>query len=240
MAHRPAFSVLLVLAVFLGGCTALRNADFGDLLNPGNLPLDEGTVAAGLKEALRVGTDRSVLSTSTVDGFLGNALIRVALPEQMAPVAEKLRTFGLGSYVDELEVGMNRAAELAAGEARTVFWTAVTSLTIADAFAILEGGDTAATDLVRSRTSAELTTRFAPIVSSKMDEVGVARLYDDLSGAYDRIPLAEKPALVDLDAYVTDAALQGLFTVLGQEERKIRLDPLARTTDLLRRVFGRE
>jgi hypothetical protein len=229
--------LLLALSLCLVGCTALKDVDLGDLLDGG--ALDESTVVAGLKEALRVGTDRSVLSTARVDGFLADELIRIALPDQLAPVAARLRTFGLGSYVDELEIGMNRAAELAAGEAREVFWTAVTSMTVSDAFGILDGDDTAATEYFRGRTTDALTARFAPIVRTKMDEVGLARLYGDLTAAYARIPLTDRPEPVDLDAYVTDATLSGLFTVLGQEERRIRLDPAARTTELLRRVFGR-
>jgi len=201
-------------------------------------PLDEATVAAGLKDALRVGTERTANGVSVLDGFLGNALIRIALPEEFHDMAGALRTVGFGRQVDELEVAMNRAAERAAGEAKGVFWDAIKRMSIADAFAILRGDDDAATRYFRNATEDELRSRFGPIVHAKMEEVGLYRIYQELSGYYDRIPLVKKPA-VDLDAYVTDRALGGLFTVLALEEKRIREDPAARTTELLRRVFGR-
>jgi len=126
--------------------------------------------------------------------------------------------------------------ESAAGEATAVFWDAIKQMTISDASAIPGGNDTAATDYFRDRTSDRLRTRFRPIVEDKMTEVGIYRIYDDLMGKYDALPLVSKPTF-DLDGYITENALNGLFTVLGQEEKRIREDPVARTTDLLRRVF---
>ena len=229
-----AAALVLLAAV---GCASLQNVDLGDVVGDGG-ELDEATVTAGLKEALKVGSERTVVSTSAVDGFLGNALIRIALPEQLTSAASTLRSVGLGTYVDELETAMNRAAEQAAGEARQILWDAVTAMTIADAFAILRGHDTAATEYFRDRTAEVLRARFAPIVQQKTASVGLGRLYGQLTAAYENLPLTGKPELVDLDDYVTDEALDGLFTVLAQEEREIRRDPAARTTDLLRRVFG--
>jgi hypothetical protein len=231
--------MLIVVAFMLTGCASLENADLGSILGGnGSGTLDESTVVAGLKEALKVGSSNAVVSTSTVDGYLGNALIRIVLPDQLDRPAETLRSVGLGGYVDELEVAMNRAAEQAAGEAREIFWEAVLSLSINDAMAILNGDDTAATDYFRDRTSAQLRARFQPIVEEKTDAVGLGSLYGQLETAYDRLPLTQKPELVDLDAYVTEEALNGLFTVLAQEEQAIRRDPAARTTALLREVFG--
>ncbi len=201
--------------------------------------LDEPTVIAGIKEALKVGTENTVISTSKMDGYLGNELIRIALPEQMTTVASTLRKVGFGSQVDELEVGMNRAAERAAGEAKEVFWTAIKGMTVSDAFGILDGGNTAATDYFRAKTSATLRARFQPIVEEKIQEVGVSRMYAKVADTYNGLPLAGTQKMVDLDEYVTDKALSGLFTVLAIEEQKIREDPVARTTDLLKKVFGR-
>jgi hypothetical protein len=133
---------------------------------------------------------------------------------------------------------MNRAAELAAAEAKDVFWNAITAMTISDAFGILRGGKTAATDYFRDRTYADLRSRFHPIVRQKIETVGISRVYGRIADAYNRITPTGTERLVDLDEYVTDRALAGLFTILATEERKIREDPLARTTDLLRRVFG--
>ena len=234
--RRLAIFVAVLAALMVFGCASLQNTDFGSVLGGGEL--DEATVTAGLKQALEIGTDNTVASTSAVDGFLGNALIRIALPDQLAGAASTLRAAGLGGYVDELETAMNRAAEQAAGEARDIFWTAIADMTIADAFAILRGHDTAATDYFRAGTGEELRARFAPIVAEKTDSVGLGRMYGQLTDTYDRLPLTTKPDLVDLDEYVTDEALDGLFTMLAREEQAIRQDPAARTTDLLRRVFG--
>lgn len=224
----------------LSGCVTLQE-DLAAVLSgdPGREgPLDEGTVIAGIKEALKVGTNNSVLSTSRIDGFLGNQLIRIALPEQLQSMATTLRGIGLGGKVDELEVGMNRAAELAAGEAREVLWSAITGMSVADAFGILRGHDTAATDYFHEKTHETLQARFRPIVHAKIQEIGLSRLYGQAADAYNSLSFTEGPRLVDLDDYVTERAMSGLFTVLAGEEQKIRKDPLARTTDLLKRVFG--
>ena len=229
---------LTILVLLVCGCASLKDMDLGDILNTGDGPLDESTAVAGLKEALRVGTERSVLDVGDVDGYLANELIRIAVPEDLRSVTDKLRQVGLGFYVEELETGMNRAAEAAAGEAKSVFWNAITSMTIADAFAILNGHETAATDYFEEHTRVALEARYRPIVQQKMQEVGLARLYQDMLDVYETLPLVGQPELTPLDQYVTDRALTGLFTVLADEERQIRDDPAARTTELLRRVFG--
>lgn len=226
-----------ILALF--GCAAMQES-LGEVLadRSSGEPLDEPTVVAGIKEALRIGTQNTVLSTSRVDGYLGNALIRIALPEQLQSAATTMRQLGLGAQVDELETGMNRAAELAAAETREIFWNAITGMTVSDAFAILNGGNTAATDYFRGRTQAALSARFHPIIERKIEEVGLSRVYGRIAETYNSLPLAGSRKLVDLDEYVTDRALSGLFAVLASEEQEIRRDPLARTTDLLKRVFG--
>lgn len=233
--------LLLAATLACGGCASFQNGTLGDLVGTGEEQensLDEPTIVAGLKEALRIGTDRTVLSTSQLDGYLANELIKIAIPEQLEPVTSTLQDIGLGSQVGELEVGMNRAAEHAATEAREVFWNAITQMTIADAHAILNGGDTAATDFFREQTWQSLQNRYRPIVQQKMDEIGLSRLYGQVVGLYNSLPMVNKPVLLDLDEYVTAEALTGLFIVLAQEEQKIRQDPVARTTELLRRVFG--
>lgn len=205
----------------------------------GPAALDEATVIAGLRDALRVGTDRTVASTSRLDGFLANELIRIHTPESLSTMTRTLRTVGFSRQVDELEVAMNRAAEQAAGEATSVFWGGIQKMSIQDGWEILNGGDTAATDYFRRTTSDDLRARFAPIVEEKMSAVGLVQIYDDLVARYEAIPLAslgQRPP--DVRAHVTDGALAGLFTVLGQEEAKIRREPAARSTELLRRVFG--
>jgi hypothetical protein len=237
----------LLALVFLfgaGGCAGSTGiASLDDMLESSGLSgastLDEGTIVSGLKEALRVGTENAVALTSAKGGFLDNDLIRIPLPDSLDPMADALRSVGFGSQVDELEVSMNRAAEQAAGEAGEVFWNAIRSMSIADARGILDGGDTAATDYFRRVTSQPLFQRFEPIVAQKMDEVGLVRLYDGLADRYRAIPLigSAKPP-PEIEGYVTDKTLDGLFTVLAEQEQKIRTDPSARVTELLQRVFG--
>ena len=226
-----------VLALVVTACSGFPPELVDTLGGDGPRALDRETVIAGLKEALEVGSERTVERTAVVDGYLANELIRIVMPRELESMARSLRRIGLGHQVDELEEGMNRAAERAAGEAREVLWREIRALTFDDAMEILNGGPTAATDHFRTRTRAEIRARFHPIVVEKMAEVGLSRLYRELADHYNRLPLLTRPA-VDLDEYVTDEALAGLFLVLGEEERRIREDPIARTTELLRRVFG--
>jgi hypothetical protein len=152
-------------------------------------------------------------------------------------VAKTLKNFGMGFYVDDFERSMNRAAERASGEAIDVFWSVIKQMSIPDAFGILNGGETAATDYFRRTTTASLTARFQPIVTASMEEVGVYNIYNDLVAKYNQLPI-DKPEAVDIDDYVTTRTVDGIFTVLEGEEKRIREDPAARTTELLRRVFG--
>ena len=193
---------------------------------------------AALKEALRLATERAVQSTSQSGGFLENAKIRIGLPGSLGKMASGLRAVGMGAQVDELEVAMNRAAEKAAAEATPVFVDAIGRMSFEDASGILSGGDTAATTYFEKTTSEPLRARFSPIVAEAMKGVGVGKLYDQLVGKYtSAVPFASAPKL-DLNRYVTDKTLAGLFTVVGEEEKKIRTNPAARATDLLKQVFG--
>jgi hypothetical protein len=196
----------------------------------------EGNVVSGLKQALEIGTRNAVDLTSRENGYFDNPLIRIRLPGALDKMASGLRVVGFGAQVDELEVAMNRAAERAAGEAADVFWQGIRRMTFSDAVGILNGGDTAATEYFERTTRDTLCARFEPIVSDKIDEVGVVRSYDQLIGRYEAMPFTKKPSL-DLRGYVTDKSLDGLFAILGEEERKIRTDPVARVTPLLQEVF---
>ena len=229
--------------VLTSGCASFDPSLIEDVLGssgaaPGQAPLDEATVARGLKEALRVGTGRAVDRVSRQNGYLANEVIRIRLPEELQDMATALEALGFGRQVEELEVAMNRAAERAAGEAVEVFVGAITSMTLADAWGILRGHDTAATEYFERRTTDTLTRRFQPIIEDKMSQVGLYREYERLADIYNTLPFIRRPA-VDLDSYLTDRALDGLFHELAKEERKIREDPIARTTELLRKVFGR-
>jgi len=231
----PLVAACAALAAF-AGCSGSPSLDaIGDLLGPAG-PGDGDRIVAGLKQALEVGTERAVSRTSRQNGFLGNPGIRIGLPDSLQTMATGLRAVGLGGKVDELEVAMNRAAEQASAEATDVFWQGIRQMSFADARAILKGGDTAATAYFERTTREPLRQRFEPIVAERMRSVGLVRIYDDLVSRYAALPFTAKPTL-DLEGYVTDGALDGLFEVLGEEERRIREDPAARTTALLKEVF---
>jgi len=199
--------------------------------------LSDGTTASGLKEALRVATERAVQHTSKPGGFLDDPRIRIPLPGRLDGMATALRAVGMGAQVDELDVAMNRAAESAAGEATPVFVDAIQGMSFSDAAGILRGSDTAATSYFKKKTTAPLTAKFRPIVDAAMRNVGVTKQYEALVGQYATTPFASVPKL-DLTGYVTEQALAGLFKIVADEERSIRKDPAARTTSLLQQVFA--
>lgn len=202
-----------------------------------NRGLSTDKITAGLKEALSVSTGKAVELTGRPDGFLKNEAIKILLPDKLRSVGKGMRLVGLGSQVDELEVGMNRAAEQATPQAKKIFLNALTKMTFSDARKILSGGDTAATDYFKRESSAPLATAFAPIVHQAMENVGVARQYDKVM----ENPMAASLAgeNMNLDNYVVGKTLDGLFYMLGEEEKKIRKDPAAQTTALLKEVFGK-
>ncbi len=200
--------------------------------------LSEAKVASGLKEALQIGTQNAVNLTGKTDGYLANQAIKILMPEKLRTVETGLRAIGYGSKVDEFILSMNRAAERAAPSAKQIFWDAIGAMTFDDARKILGGNETAATEYFRAKTSDKLTTAFRPIVERATNEVGVTRQYKELIGRYEAIPFAKSESL-DVDQYVVGKALDGLFHVLGEEEKKIRTNPTARVTELLKEVFGK-
>ena len=199
--------------------------------------LDKETVAAGLKEALSVGSQNAVKIVSQADGYFKNPAIKIPLPEKVKKVERPLRKIGLGKQVDEFIVTMNRAAEKAAPVAKDIFIGAVKEMTITDAIKILQGGDTAATDYFKSKTHDKLYGAFKPTVSKAVMEVGVTKAYQQLVDKAKRTKLIKDESL-DLDHHVTTKALDGLFTMVAAEESRIRANPAARTTELLQKVFG--
>ena len=230
--------------VLLFACVA--SAQLGDILKKANDTLSQHSTAgltndkivAGLKEALQVSTGKAVASTGRPDGFLKNAAIKILLPPKLQTVGRGMRMIGMGARVDELEVGMNRAAEQATPEAKKIFIAAVKKMSFDDARKILTGGDTAATEYFKRTSSEDLTTAFTPIVVSAMERVGVIQQYNRvLAGAPGGTALTGQ---FDLNKYVVGKTLDGLFLMLGEEEKKIRKNPAAQTTALLKEVFGRK
>jgi len=204
-----------------------------------NSNLDYDTVIAGLKEALEVGSRQAIETVSQKDGYFSNAQIKIPLPDQLQQASGLLRKFGLGSQVDQFELSMNRAAEQAAPEATEILVSAIKDMSIDDARTILNGSDNAATEYFREKTSTRLTELFRPSVKTSMDQVGVTKYYGELTQEAAQVPMVGDLAQnYNLEDYVTQGALDGLFTMLAAEEKKIRENPVARTTDLLKQVFN--
>ncbi len=199
--------------------------------------LSDVKIGSGLKEALKIGTENAVNFTGKKDGFFLNQAIKILMPEKLRTFEKGLRAVGYGPEVDEFVLSMNRAAEKASPFAKQIFWDAIGEMTFDDVRKILSGSDTAATDYFKGKTTGKLTDVFKPIVSDAMNEVGVTRQYKQLVGRYESIPFVKKESF-DIDQYVVTKALDGLFHMVGQEETKIRKNPTARTTDLLKEVFG--
>jgi len=232
--------LILIISLFL---TTLTYAGFLDdvmknIGGPGKGESNDSTIISGLKEALSIGTGNAVKNVSQVDGYFGNQVIKILMPEKIQNVADILRKVGYQKQVDDFVLSMNRAAEKAAPQAASIFVDAIKGMTIEDARKILNGGDTAATEFFKRKTHDKIYDAFKPIVSSSMNEVGVTRSYKEMIGKYESLPFMSKES-VDLDHYVTNKAMDGLFYMVGQEEKKIRTDPAARVTDLLKTVFGK-
>ncbi len=201
----------------------------------GNLSNDD--IISGLKEALRVGTDSSTKKLSKLDGFLGDAAIKILMPEEAKKVEKTLRNFGMGSMVDKAILSMNRAAEDAAGGVGNIFWTAIKGMSIKDGVQILRGGDFAATDYLKSVTTTELTEKFRPVIEAALVKADATKYWKDIFTNYNRFSKDE--VNTDLTAYVTERALTGLFYNISLEEQKIRKDPAAQVTDILKKVFAK-
>ncbi len=237
--NKFAVVVLVTLCILQ---TPSVNAGFGDFLKgiqeklTGG-ELSESKIIQGLKEALQIGTENAVKLVSQKDGYLNNPKIRIPLPDKVQKVKKALRAVGYGQKVDEFEHSMNRAAEQAAPEAKSVFLDAIKAMSFTDAKKILNGQDNEATFYFKDKTSERLHETFKPIVSNSMSNVGATSRFKDMNAQLSAIPFANTLSF-DLDKYVTDKALDGLFLMVEEEERKIRQDPAARVTDVLKEVFG--
>jgi hypothetical protein len=206
-------------------------------LTTSNGDLSQDKIGKGLKEALKVGTEKAVQKVSAVNGYLGNPEIKIPLPEKVRKMEDLLRTVGFGSQVDAFTESMNHAAEKAAPAAKELFWNAVKGMTFDDAKRILKGRDNEATLYLRDKTGTKLLEAFKPLVHQAMGNVGVTKRYQELEEKVKNIPFAGTSLGLDLDQYVSEKALDGLFTMLEKEEQKIRKDPAARVTELLKEVF---
>ncbi|HTR22663.1 MAG TPA: DUF4197 domain-containing protein [Terriglobales bacterium] len=243
-------SEVIMRALFIGItfallCTAHCVSQVDDLMKEASESLQHrdtsglsnDKIIAGLKEALQVSTGKAVALTGKPDGFLKNEAIKIVLPPKLETVGRGLRMVGMGAKVDEFEVSMNRAAEQATPQAKQIFLAALKKMTFDDARHILTGNDTAATEYFKRACSPDLTTAFSPIVHRTMVKVGVVQQYNQvIKNAPGGSMLAGE---FDIDKYVVGKTLDGLFYMLGEQEKQIRKNPLARTTSLLKEVFGR-
>jgi hypothetical protein len=232
------FFILLIIAI-LGiqqiDAQFLKNAK--KLINSKNNGLTEKDAADGIKEALVNGTGESVKQVSVLNGYWGNPEIKIPFPAEAKEMESKLRTIGMGKKVDEFNESMNRAAEKAASEAKSIFLTAIKEMTVRDAVNIVKGTDNAATMYLKNNTSPQLIDKFQPIIKTSLDNVNATRYWSDLITIYNKIPMVKKMN-PDLPQYVTQKAIDGLFIMIAKEELKIRKDPVARTSELLKKVFG--
>lgn len=224
----------LIGMLFLSGCETTQQI----LKNIGTPEggLSSSEIIAGLKEALEVGAKNSSGQLSSLDGFFKNAAIKILLPEEAQKVEKTLRDVGLGSLVDKAILSVNRAAEDAAKSAAPIFVDAIKGMTIQDALGILQGGDFAATNYLKSKTTSPLTNAFKPVIDQSLQKVGATKYWSDVFTNYNRF--ATNKINPDLSAYVTGRALEGIFYQVGLEEQKIRKDPVARVSDILKKVFG--
>jgi hypothetical protein len=207
----------------------------GDFLGGGGLTDSE--IAAGLREALRVGSKRVVRQVGRLDGFNADPDIHIPLPGVLKDVQETLRPLGLAGMADDLELKLNRGAEAAAPEAKALFFDAISEMTLDDVREIYDGPDDAATQYFKGKMNKPLAKRMRPIVSDSLSEVGAVRAYDDMMANYKAVPFVPD-VKSDLTGYVVRKGLDGIFYYVAKEEAAIRNDPAARTTELLKKVFG--
>lgn len=224
---RPRRLMPALLALLLAATAAAASLD----------AVSSKDASSGLKAALAQGVDKAIGQLGAPNGFLGNPRYTIPLPPALEKADRALRMIGLSGDADELKTAMNHAAEAAVADARPVFKQAVTHMSVADAKGILTGGETSATDYFRKSTSAQLTTRFKPIVERATAKLKLHALYDQYAGKAAQVGLI-KAEDANLNDYVTARALDGLFGAIAEEERAIRKDPMGQASSLIKRVFG--
>lgn len=229
---RVALIPVFLVSVTITGCDTARSI----LSSVGDGNLTNAEVVGGLKEALKVGTDTATFHLGLLNGFFKDDMIKILMPPEAQQVEKTLRSVGFGNVVDKAVLSMNRAAEDASKYVGNIFIDAISQMTIQDAFGILRGDNTAATQYLKMKTSTELTAKFTPIISKSLQFTDATKYWSDVFSVYNKF--SNKPVNTNLTAYVTQKALDGLFYHIGLEEQLIRKDPAARITDLLRKVFA--
>ncbi|MFT3740413.1 MAG: DUF4197 domain-containing protein [Breznakibacter sp.] len=233
---RVLMGALCVVGTLGANAQLLKNAQ--SVLQKGvGTSLSQEDAASGIKEALTKGVSKGVEMLSKQDGYLGDAEIKIPFPSEAKAMEDKLRAIGLGDKVDEVVVSVNRAAEDAAIKAKDIFVSAIKGMTVTDAVNIVKGSDNAATQYLQTNTTSELTTQFTPVIQESLEKVDATKYWADVVNTYNKIPMVKKMN-PNLTEYVTQQAISGLFVKIAQEEKEIRKNPAARTSSLLKKVFG--
>jgi hypothetical protein len=233
---KTTFLFSLILSIFLYSCTNIQSLE--KILTAGGTGLTEQDAAGGIREALIQGTSEGVQTISKLDGYFGNPEIKIPFPAEAVSIEKSLRSLGMEKQVNQVVLSLNRAAENAAQEAKPIFVAAIKKMTITDAINIVRGNNDAATRYLEKNTTKELSGKFQPVIKTSLDKVNATKYWSDVINTYNAIPFVEK-INPNLTEYVTNKALEGLFTMIAKEEMSIRKDPAARTTELLRKVFGK-
>jgi hypothetical protein len=226
---------LILIAATLGSCDTLQQVATAAGTGTG---ISEAEAGSGIKEALAQGIAKSVLQLNTTDGFFKDALYKVLLPPEAKKIENSLRSLGFNSMVDKAILQINRGAEDAAGYAKPIFVDAIKSMTLSDAIGLIRNGDTSATHFFREKTTAKLTAAFNPVIKASLDKTDATKYYGELVTKYNSLPVVFKKLNPDLTGYVTDKATDALFNLIAKEEINIRSNLWARTSDLLKKVFG--
>jgi len=228
---------LALVLVTMTSCNVLMQIAEEGAKGASNLPPSESEISSGLKEALKVGITNAVSSSSVKNGFLNNSLIKIPFPPEAERAANTLRDLGMGNIVDQFTETLNHGAEQAAAKAKPIFVNAITKMSFSDVYNIYRGGNDAATQYLKSSTGDELKAAFRPVIKDAINKVELTKFWNPIAANYNRIPFVQK-VNPNLEDYVLEQTLNGLFLVVAQEEAKIRLDPAARVSSILKRVFG--
>jgi len=230
--------VMVLVGTFCAQAQLLKNAQKYVQKSKGSSGLTQDEAAAGIKEALNKGVTKGVELVSKENGYFGDAEIKIPFPPEAKSMEDKLRAMGMGKRVDEVVLSINRAAEDAAIKAKDIFIGAIKQMTVTDAIHIVSGNDDAATQYLKTHTTDELVKQFRPVIEESLKKVNATKYWSDVVTTYNKIPMVKKMN-PDLAGYVTQKAIDGLFVKIAEEEKEIRKNPAARTSDLLRKVFGK-
>ncbi len=226
---------LILISITLGSCDVINQAAGAAGVGTG---ISNAEAGSGIKEALAQGIAKSVLQLNTTDGFFKDAIYKVLLPPDAKKIENTLRSLGFNSMVDKAILQINRGAEDAAGYAKPIFVDAIKSMTLNDAIGLIRNGDTSATHFFRVKTTDKLMAAFAPVIKSSLDKTDATKYYSEMVTKYNNLPITFKKVNPDLSGYVTERATNALFNLIAKEEVNIRTNLAARTSDLLKKVFG--